>query len=167
MPQKGWLFQITGNSSVCSIAQLRHASSKRNLKTPHYWPFVSGIHWCHLASIGIPMLKIRRSHDRLIFNMGIPIPGKDGRHIEMGPSNLESTSMSWPHYVFSKCVSSLLPHMCQLILFKQYLYQIINYTHDAINWNNFVESRLSIKNMFDGMMGFWESRKSLDGISQG
>ena len=25
-------------------------------------------------SIGIPLLKIRRSHDRLIFNMGIPIP---------------------------------------------------------------------------------------------
>ena len=31
------------------------------------------------------MLKIRRSHDRLIFNMGIPIPGKDGLYIEMGP----------------------------------------------------------------------------------
>ena len=31
------------------------------------------------------MLKIRRSHDRLIFNMGIPIPGKDGLYIETGP----------------------------------------------------------------------------------
>ena len=31
------------------------------------------------------MLKIRRSCDRLIFNMGIPIPGKDGLNIEMGP----------------------------------------------------------------------------------
>ena len=38
-----------------------------------------------LTSIGIPMLKIRRSCDRLIFNMGIPIPGKDGLYIEMGP----------------------------------------------------------------------------------
>ena len=38
-----------------------------------------------LASIGIPMLKIRQSHDRLIFNMGIPIPGKDGLYIENGP----------------------------------------------------------------------------------
>ena len=28
------------------------------------------------------MLKIRRSRDRLIFNMGIPIPGKDGIYIE-------------------------------------------------------------------------------------
>ena len=30
------------------------------------------------------MLKIRRSHDSLIFNMGIPIPGKDGLYIETG-----------------------------------------------------------------------------------
>ena len=27
------------------------------------------------------MLKIRQSHDRLIFNMEIPIPGKDGLYI--------------------------------------------------------------------------------------
>ena len=40
-----------------------------NIKMPSY-------------SIGIPMLKIRRSRDRLIFNMGIPIPGKDGLYIE-------------------------------------------------------------------------------------
>ena len=31
------------------------------------------------------MLKIRRSRDRLIFNMGIPIPGKDGLYIETWP----------------------------------------------------------------------------------
>ena len=31
------------------------------------------------------MLKIRRSRDRLIFNMGIPIRGKDGLYIEFGP----------------------------------------------------------------------------------
>ena len=30
------------------------------------------------------MLKIRRSRDRLIFNMGVPIPGKDGLYIETG-----------------------------------------------------------------------------------
>ena len=34
---------------------------------------------------GISMLKIRRSRDRLIFNMRIPIPGKDGLYIERGP----------------------------------------------------------------------------------
>ena len=31
------------------------------------------------------MLKIRRSRDRLIFNMVIPIPEKDGLYIETGP----------------------------------------------------------------------------------
>ena len=31
------------------------------------------------------MLKIRRSRDRLIFNMGIPMPGKDNLYIETGP----------------------------------------------------------------------------------
>ena len=31
------------------------------------------------------MLKRRRSRDRLIFNMGIPIPVKDGLYIETGP----------------------------------------------------------------------------------
>ena len=31
------------------------------------------------------MLKMRRSCDRLIFNMGIPIPGKYGLYIETGP----------------------------------------------------------------------------------
>ena len=36
-------------------------------------------------TIRIPMLKIRRSRDRLIFNMGIPIPGKDSHYIETGP----------------------------------------------------------------------------------
>ena len=36
------------------------------------------------------MLKIRRSRDRLIFNMDIPIPGKDGFYIEMGPRRRSS-----------------------------------------------------------------------------
>ena len=31
------------------------------------------------------MLKIRRSHDRLIFKMGISIPGKDSLYIKTGP----------------------------------------------------------------------------------
>ena len=37
------------------------------------------------------MLKIRRSHDRFIFNMGITIPGKDGLYIETGPSLSKKT----------------------------------------------------------------------------
>ena len=40
--------------------------------------------YCRLTSIGIPMLKIIRSRDHLIFNMGIPIYGKDSLYIETG-----------------------------------------------------------------------------------
>ena len=45
-----------------------------------------------LTSIGILMLKIRRSHDRLIFNMGISIPRKDGLYIEKRPWILKRTN---------------------------------------------------------------------------
>ena len=39
-----------------------------------------------LLGMAIPMLKIRRPTGRLIFNMGIPIPGKTVFYIETGPS---------------------------------------------------------------------------------
>ena len=39
-----------------------------------------------LLGMAIPMLKIRRPTGRLIFNMGIPIPGKTVFLIETGPS---------------------------------------------------------------------------------
>ena len=35
-------------------------------------------------------LNIKMSHDHLIFNMGIPIPGKDGPYIETGPDLKQS-----------------------------------------------------------------------------
>ena len=40
------------------------------------------------------MLKIRRSRDRLIFNMGIHIPGKDGLYIETGPDSIAQQNMN-------------------------------------------------------------------------
>ena len=43
------------------------------------------IYRCYLTGIEIPMLKIRRSRDRLIFNMGIPIPGKTVFILRQGP----------------------------------------------------------------------------------
>ena len=49
-----------------------------------------------------PMLKIRRSRDRLIFNMGIPIPGKDGLHTETGTRKLRY--LVWSPYT---CVLSM------------------------------------------------------------
>ena len=41
-----------------------------------------------LLGMAIPMLKIRRPTGRLIFNMGIPIPGKTVFYIETGPWQL-------------------------------------------------------------------------------
>ena len=38
-----------------------------------------------LPGVAIPMLKIRRPNGRLIFNIGIAIPRKDGLNIETGP----------------------------------------------------------------------------------
>ena len=48
---------------------------------------------CRLTRMGIPMLKIKQSPDRLIFDIEIPIPGKDGLCIETGP---------WPLYPFQQ-----------------------------------------------------------------
>ena len=39
------------------------------------------------------MLKIRQSRDRLIFNIGIPITGKDGLYIEAGPWTIQNFSV--------------------------------------------------------------------------
>ena len=39
------------------------------------------------------MLKIRRSHDRLIFNMGIPIPGKTVFILRRGPEGLNQSTV--------------------------------------------------------------------------
>ena len=39
------------------------------------------------------MLKIRRSRDRLIFNMGIPILGKDNLYIETEPWFLDESGV--------------------------------------------------------------------------
>ena len=44
------------------------------------------IHGPSFPGIGIPTLKIRRSRDRLIFNMGIPLLVRRHIHIEMAPS---------------------------------------------------------------------------------
>ena len=49
------------------------------------------------------MLKIRRSRDRLIFNMGIPIPGKDGLILRRGPGSLCDLVIS-THDIGHACV---------------------------------------------------------------
>ena len=52
-----------------------------------------------LPGMAIPMLKIRRPNGRLIFNMGIPIPGKDGLYIETGPRCLLPYGVTRQHRV--------------------------------------------------------------------
>ena len=48
-----------------------------------------------LLGMVIPMLKIRRPTGRLIFNMGIPLPGKTVFYIETGPRPL---AISWGNH---------------------------------------------------------------------
>ena len=57
------------------------------------------------------MLKIRWSWDRLNFNMGIPIPGKDSVYIETGPSRVNKLQLRQGHVFLAslvKCISCLL-----------------------------------------------------------
>ena len=58
-----------------------------------------------LLGMAIPMLKIRRPTGRLIFNMGIPIPGKTVFYIETGPWFLSFWMLS--HQLFSPSVVRL------------------------------------------------------------
>ena len=44
-----------------------------------------------------PMLKVRLSHDRLIFNMGIHKHGKDGLYIDTGPRSCPSMWCNHPY----------------------------------------------------------------------
>ena len=50
--------------------------------TIHFWRLFQ---YKVAVRLGIPMLTIRWSHDRLIFNVEIHIPGKDGLYIKTGP----------------------------------------------------------------------------------
>ena len=70
------------------------------------------IQWCDLTSIGIPMIKIRRSHDRFIW--------KDDLYIEMGPLSIinigSSNKIQYPHEWMDqawKCNSLTLKWKCR------------------------------------------------------
>ena len=69
--------------------------------------------------MAIPMLKIRRPNGRLIFNMWIPIPGKDGLYIETAPCllclitqfldfHLDDEANKFELFIQSLCVNSSL-----------------------------------------------------------
>ena len=69
-----------------------------------------------LPGMAIPMLKIRRPNGRLIFNMGIPIPGKDGLYIETGPRTLVLsfyTDVVFTLFIWNSTHSTL-PRHCEM-----------------------------------------------------
>ena len=73
---------LVGQVSVCYSLVFKYCwlACSSPARLPRPWGV--SIYRCRLTSIGIPMLKIRRSRDRLIFNVGIAIPWKDGLYIE-------------------------------------------------------------------------------------
>ena len=68
---------------------------------PDQVPAASGSHFNFktvFPRYGIPMLNIRRSHDRLILDMGIPILVRRHLYIEMAPWFFKWVSVTWTEY---------------------------------------------------------------------
>ena len=106
-PMSSWWLQMpwrqTGLRQVISNQHVDSAMTTMSHE-PYYILYIS--HHSHLVNnvqarsegrLNIKMssypykdshVKDKRSHDRLIFNMGIPIAGKDGFYIEVGPRTL-------------------------------------------------------------------------------
>ena len=70
------------------------------------------------------MLNIRRSCDRLIFNMGIPIPGKDGLYIMMKPvlyiPFIVYVFPCYIHGVINVCCDMLYPIMISVLTLQNF-----------------------------------------------
>ena len=70
------------------------------------------------------MLKIRRSRDRLIFSMGLPIPGKHGLYMETGPRGPIYESQkprTWNIFIYFVADFDVMPSLAsQTIPEKQY-----------------------------------------------
>ena len=76
-------------------AIIRNPGSHFNIKMQSY-------QYRCLTNIGIPIIKIRRSHDRLIFIMGIPT-WRDSPYFETGPRNISDVPMKTVLKLSSKC----------------------------------------------------------------
>ena len=80
---------------VIAFPRLEKGPSHRSYR---FAAFIEELTCCGLGAVSIrktvllgmviPMLKIRRPTGRLIFNMGIPIPGKTVFYIETGPCSV-------------------------------------------------------------------------------
>ena len=110
---ENYLFEVTATSPR---GQLNLCGAENILSTLGQWPGVVSIYRCHLTSRGIPMLKIRWSCDRLIFNMWIPIPGRNGIILCIRPANerwckcynVASFLIGWAHTQNNPCIC----HLC-------------------------------------------------------
>ena len=76
-----------------------------------------GGHLSCLTSIGIPVLKIRQSHNCLIFNMGIPIPGKDFFILRQDPGH--QVSICYTHYFLVPELYLALWMQVTIVLYQQ------------------------------------------------
>ena len=69
-----------------------------------------------LPGMAIPMLKIRRPNGRLIFNMEIPIPGKDGLYIETGPWYPFRRRYNRSSYISNRMIKMHIKQFCAIYL---------------------------------------------------
>ena len=72
---------------ISLIDHMKPLGTRLNIKIPS----------CHCRNT---LLKIKRSHDRLTFNMGIPIPGKGGLYIDTGLCILTATKSTAKHCAY-------------------------------------------------------------------
>ena len=90
------------------------------------------------------MLKIRRSHDRLIFNLGIPIPVKDGLYIETGPSML---SCLFQVYAVDSASTMKEPVGYVVLDLRSAQQQQVGNTHEWIKLANFRKEIRSLRSL--------------------
>ena len=114
-----WVNSYLNAMSFCTrpleAYHLKDPGMRLNTKTPYY----------QITRIDIPIIKIRRSHDRIIFIKRPPQTRKDGLYIGPGPSWLVTRSQfwtTWENYFQYKCFAAIcyISHNC----FNRLVFQI-------------------------------------------
>ena len=102
---------ITTSPNIPHYCMQYHGEIITSKRSWHYWPFISGIQWPWTPSqqykddfpgMGISIMKIRLSSDRLIFIIGIPILVRRHLYNETVPWWIPLTkgSVMWTFGVF-------------------------------------------------------------------
>ena len=85
---------------ICDVFSVHLPFEINNKSTVWSWKYPwkvlthqgADIIWrCHLANMGIPIIKIRQSHDYLFFIMGIPIWVRQHLYTEFAPESVGNT----------------------------------------------------------------------------